>query len=148
VITDMLNVDPDRLLAIGEHVLSQAQTVRRLSRVLATQVDATLRRSQALVVQSKIVPSERITNRHGVVAFEALRSTNLALALTNRMLEDASAALAGANEEMRNLGLEVYVLSEQLKTSEAQVRSLLSAPTGQLPAKPDELDEPTAAAAD
>jgi hypothetical protein len=144
----MPNVDPDRLLAIGEHVLSQAQTVRRLSRVLAAQVHATRRRSRALVIQSKMVPSERITNRQGVVAFEALRSTNLALAVTNRMLEDASAALADTNEEMRHLGLEVYVLSEQLKTSEAEVRSLRSAPTDHRPEKLDEPDEPTAAAVD
>jgi hypothetical protein len=118
--------DPERLLAEGERVLGHTQTVRRMTRLLFAQVDATLRRSQALAVRSAIAPAERITNRHGLVAFDALRNTNLALAVTNRMLEDVSAALAATNEDVRSLGLEVYVLSEQLKTSEDQVRSLIA----------------------
>jgi hypothetical protein len=147
VIAETPSVDPERLLAVGERVLGHAQTVRRMSRLLAAQVHATRRRSQALLVQFGIVPSDRITNRQGVVAFEALRSTNFALAVTNRMLEDASGALADTNEEMRSLGLEVYVLSEQLRTSEEQVRSLLSSAPA-LPAKPSELDEGIAAPVD
>jgi hypothetical protein len=127
-VTNTSNLDPERLLAVGERVLGHAQTLRRLTRLLSAQVEATRRRSKALAMRSAVPPADRVTNRQGVVAFDALRSTNFALAVTNQMLEDASTALAATNEDLRSLGLEVYVLSEQLKTSEDHVRSLLAGP--------------------
>jgi hypothetical protein len=73
------------------------------------------------------MPDETIshsTEGRNTATREALDITTDTLAETNAALQMALTELERTTEECRTLGIEVYVLSEQLKASEAELRAM------------------------